>query len=296
MISVIVPTFNGARLLERLLESLRSQSVPCELVIIDSSSGDDTSSVARLWGARVISIAREDFSHGRTRNIAAGEASGDILVFMTQDAVPVDRQSLEALVSPLGDPAVAAAYGRQIPRDDAQPTERFARGFNYPEEGRVKGIDDLADLGIRTFFFSNVFSAVRRKEFEESGGFPEDLLMFEDILFAARLLLKGYKVAYVAAAQVVHSHDLPLSRLFRRYFEAGCSFKRNPWFLDLSRGNREGLRFLTEEVTHFLSTGEYRSILVALAEAVGKYTGYNLGLYHDRLPSFMCRRLLKRVM
>ncbi len=294
MISVIIPTLNGAKPLDRLLRSLADQSVPSEVVVIDSSSDDDTAAVAGSRGARVISVSRRDFNHGRTRNQAAKEAKGDILVFMTQDALPVNRTALECLSAPLTDPAVAASYGRQIPRDDARPAEKFARAFNYPEKGALKGIDDFGMLGIKTFFFSNVFSAVRRDEFEELGGFPEDLLMFEDMLYAARLIMKGYKVAYVSAAGVFHSHDLGLIQVFHRYFEAGCSFRRNAWFLDLTRGDREGLLFLREELKHLFNSGKYGSLFSALAEAAGKYTGYNLGLYHHRLPSFVCRWFLKQ--
>ncbi len=80
-------------------------------------------------------------------------------------------------------------------------------------------------MGIKTFFFSNVFSAIRRKEFEEIGGFPENVIMFEDMLFAAKLIERGYKIAYVPEAKVIHSHDYSLVQQFRRYYQAGVSFK-----------------------------------------------------------------------
>ena len=96
-----------------------------------------------------------------------------------------------------------ASFGRQIPRPDASPTENFTRLFNYPETPMIKGIEDLPRLGIKTFFFSNVCSAIKTKEFKELGGFPENIIMFEDLIFAAKAILKGYKIAYVPEAKVM---------------------------------------------------------------------------------------------
>ena len=93
-----------------------------------------------------------------------------------------------------------------------------------------------------------VFSAIRRKEFEEIGGFPENVLMFEDMLFAAKLIEGGYKIAYVPEAKVVHSHDYSLVQQFRRYYQAGVSFQRNPWFTRYARSNKEGIAFLRDEI------------------------------------------------
>ncbi len=122
---------------------------------------------------------------------------------MTQDSLPADEYSLENLLKPLVSNEAIASYGRQIFNQDAAPTEQFARIFNYPDTPTVKGIDDLPKLGIKTFFFSNVCSAIKTKEFKELGGFPENIIMFEDLIFAAKAILKGYKIAYVPEAKVI---------------------------------------------------------------------------------------------
>jgi rhamnosyltransferase len=278
MVTVIIPTLNAGDYLDQLLVKLKAQTVPCEIVIIDSSSTDGTLKIARAHGVEPLQTTTADFNHGGTRNQAARASAGDTLVFFTQDAVPADKHCIRKLIKPLEDEEIAACYGRQIPREDAIPPERFARLFNYPKDPQLKSLGSLPELGIKTFFFSNVCSAVRRKEFEVVGGFPDDVIMFEDMLFAARLMEKGYKVYYAADAQVVHSHNYGLRQYFRRYSDAGATFKKHPWFLRYSKGNSEGIGFVRKEIGYLMKTGEYRWIPYAILEAMFKYSGYRLGM------------------
>jgi rhamnosyltransferase len=278
VVSVIIPTCNAMPAIEALVASLKGQTVPCEIVVIDSASEDGTARAARSQGARVLTIPRNRFNHGGTRNFAAMESSGDVIVFLTQDVLLFDEKCIENLVRPLDDVAIAAAFGRQVPRDDAKPTERFARYFNYPEAPAVRRWDDVGRLGIKTFFFSNACSAVRRKEFKELGGFPENLIMFEDMLYAAKVLKAGYSIAYAPGAMVVHSHDYGWIEQFRRYAQAGRSFSAHPWFVEYARGRSEGILFLKEELRWLQSRGMRLWCLYALGESLFKYAGYNIGL------------------
>lgn len=279
LISVIIPTLNAGTALEGLLTLLREQDLkPQEVIIIDSSSDDNTVTVAERLGATTIVIPRNDFNHGGTRNLAAGAASGDVLVFMTQDALPADTGLLSALTAPLQDPGIAAAYGRHLPRPDAPLPEVFARRFNYPDVPVVKGKEDLKAYGIRTFFFSNVCSAVRRDAFVSAGMFPEGMAMNEDLLLAARLILGGFRIAYVPAARVIHSHSYSLSRLFRRYYSIASSLKRNSWVLDHARPEGEGVRFMKEEARFIIANRQFRWLPYIVLEAAVKYAGYRAGL------------------
>ena len=92
--------------------------------------------------------------------MAALKAGGEVLVFMTQDALPYDNTLLTKLVAPLKDNEIAAAYGRHIPRPDASLAEKFARQFNYPEKGLVKAVADIFTES--HIFFSNVCSAFKK--------------------------------------------------------------------------------------------------------------------------------------
>lgn len=277
-ISLIIPTLNAGTQIEHLLTGISSQDEkPLETIVIDSSSADDTVEIAKRCGARTIVIPRRSFNHGKTRNIAAREAGGDVLVFMTQDALPYDSRLLCNLTVPLNSD-IAATYGRHVPSPDASPPEVFARHFNYPELPVTKSIADIERLGVKTFFFSNVCSAVRKDAFLKFGMFPEGIRANEDMLFAAKLVVGGKRIAYVPDAAVVHSHSYSLFQLFARYYNIGSSLKKNNWVLKYARSEKEGLKFLKEEFTFLLRGREYSWVPFMLGEALAKYAGYRAGL------------------
>lgn len=284
-ISVIIPTLNAENYIFSLLTNLWSQNqTPSEILVIDSSSNDNTRDIAEGLNARVIKINREAFDHGGTRNLAVKKTCGEIIIFLTQDAQPFNRYFIENLISPLRDDSIPLSYGRQVPRKDADPIERFARQFNYPEESIIKDIHKIPILGIKTFFCSNVCSAVRRKEFEEAGWFPENIIMNEDMVLAAKLIFKGYKIAYQASAVVLHSHNYGLKEQFQRYFDIGVSISRNKWLLKNINTESEGMRLIKEQTKYLISEKKLSFMLYGFLQAVMKYSGYRLGMAEDRLP------------
>lgn len=284
-VSVIVPTRNGRKDLGRLFRTVREQTFrPVQILVVDSSSDDDTSNICKAADADLIQIDPKTFDHGGTRNLAASKAEGEILVFMTQDALFKDNESLEKLIKPLEKTTVAASYGRQIPKEDANPIEVFVRSFNYPSAEVIKGIDDLPRLGVKTFFFSNACSAIKKGAYKEVGGFPEKTIMNEDMFLAAKLILRGYKIAYQPEAMVYHSHNYPLTTLFKRYFDIGAFFNRNRWIKNMASSEREGIRYLKEEIRFLSANGERNWIPYALADTSVRFLGYRVGLLENSLP------------
>ncbi|MFN3396796.1 MAG: glycosyltransferase family 2 protein [Thermodesulfovibrionales bacterium] len=279
-VSVIIPTLNAASSITPLLERLRTQEVrPDEVIVIDSSSDDDTAEIAKDHGSRVLVIPRNSFNHGGTRNRAAVEAKGDILLFMTQDALPFNNHLIGNLISPLSEPDIVASYARHVPRNDASPLVVFSCLFNYPLTSYVKGIDDLGRYGIKTFFCSNVCSAFKKDIFMKVGMFPEGIPSNEDMLIAARLITGGYRIAYVPDAVVIHSHRYSLTQLFRRYYNIGVSLKRNRWVLRYSGGaGREGLRFLSGQIGFVIKNYGLKWLPQVFLEALVKLAGYRIGL------------------
>jgi rhamnosyltransferase len=278
-ISVIIPTLNAGACIGKLLSILRSQGTPpAEIIVIDSSSADNTVKIAEESGAKTMVIPRREFNHGKTRNVAAAGAKGDILVFMTQDALPVDNTLLRTLTTPLSEPDIALAFGRHLPRPDASPLEIFARHFNYPDKGSVKGMNDIRDYGIKTFSSSNVCSAIKKDFFLNAGMFPEGVRANEDMLMAARLILQGYRVAYVPDARVIHSHNYSLLKQFRRYYNIGSSLKNNKWILDYARPEGEGMRFIKEQARFVMKQHRFFLIPYIFLESVTKYAGFRIGL------------------
>jgi rhamnosyltransferase len=284
-VSVIIPTRNGGQYLTELFVILKEQSIkPAQILVVDSSSEDNTLKICEDFRVDIIHINAQSFDHGGTRNLAASRATGDIMIFMTQDAIFSDMRGIENLIRPLEDCRIAASYGRQMARQDASPIERFVRSFNYPPTGMIKEMDDVSRLGVKTFFFSNACSAIKRQVFEEVGGFPQKTIMNEDMFLAAKLLVKGYKIAYQADAVVYHSHNYSLWEQFQRYFDIGVFFNRNPWIRDLAKSEREGIRYLKEEVRFLSANRQKSSIPYALVDTMIRFLGYRMGLFEESIP------------
>jgi len=290
-VSVIIPTLQAGEELRRLIEKLQNQTLaPREILVIDSASTDGTPEIALGCGARVIGIDRKDFDHGGTRNLAASYAVGEVLVFMTQDAVPAHPEMLERLVAPLEDERIACAYARQEPRPDAGVLERLTRAHLYPEQSDVKWKSDLPRHGIRTFFCSNVCAAYRRDVFEQLGRFPSPVLFNEDLFFAARSIMADYGVAYAADACVVHSHEYTLGQQFRRYFDNGVSMCGNDWVYAHSGVGKSGSGMVLAITRELIRSRQMRYIPRLLMESAAKFIGYQLGKRHRLLPGALCRR------
>jgi len=279
-ISVIIPTLNAGDAIGKLFTTLLSQDVvPAEIIIIDSSSNDNTVAISERFDARTIVIPRRSFNHGETRNIAAMEAKGDILVFMTQDALPADNTLLKKLTAPLQRSDIAAAYGRHVPGPDATPPEVFARQFHYPDTGTVKGKEDIKEFGIMTFRLSNVCSAIKKDLFFKAGKFPENIRSNEDMLISAKFILDGYKVAYVPEAAVIHSHDHSLLKQFYRYYNIGSSLRIHNWVLKEVQAEGEGIKFLKGQIQFVIGQNKYYWIPYIVLESIVKYAGYRIGLF-----------------
>lgn len=284
-ISVIIPTYKATPWLGQQIALLNAQTMPPdEIIIIDSASPDGSAEQARALGLHVIEIEQQEFNHGGTRNRAAQAATGDILVFMTQDALPLHPDYLEALTAPLRDGKASAAYARQEAPPGASPLERFARAYNYPAEGHIKSNADLGRMGIKTYFFSDTASAVWAADFWAVGGYPDWVIVNEDMVLCAKLLQAGHHIAYAAAARVDHAHHYSLWKLFQRYFDIGVFMRQSQAVLVGARSGGEGLRFAFKQVAYLRGLGAWGWIPRSLLESPVKFLAFHLGKRHALLP------------
>jgi rhamnosyltransferase len=293
-VSVIIPTYNAGTYLKAQLDVLTRQALPSvEIVVVDSSSTDDTVKIAESYGVQIHIIPTRRFNHGGTRTWIGKSAKGDILVYLTQDALPVNELAVPLLVSRLlVDQQIGAAFGRQVPHPDATPFARHLRAFNYPAASYRRHLHDAAQYGMKTFFCSNSFAAYRRKALDAVGWFEEGLLMGEDMHVCAKMLLSGYHIAYVADAVVAHSHNYSVRQEFKRYYDLGAFFNKEQWILKrYGNANSEGLRFVRSELSFLWRSGCRRYIPASLLRTAAKWLGYQLGHVHPYLPGWIIRRV-----
>ena len=284
-VAVIVPTFQAARYWPELSKGIRAQSLkPNRVIVIDSSSNDGTAELARQDGFEVVEIASRDFNHGGTRQMGADYAAdANILIYLTQDAVPDGAESFASLVRAFADPEVGAAYGRQLPRQNASPIEAHARLFSYSESSMLRSWESRKTMGFKSIFFSNAFGAYRREALMSMGGFSPNVIFGEDTLVVARMHRAGWKTAYVADAAVRHSHAYTIAEEFRRYFDIGVLHSREAWLTEqFGSASGEGKRFVLSELKYLLKRGP-QHIPSAMARTVAKYAGYKIGRRESRI-------------
>ena len=292
-VALVVPTCNAGQRWRDWLDAVRMQTLrPDRLLLIDSSSDDDTASLAREYGFEVRVISRDVFDHGGTRQLGVEWASGaDVFVLLSQDAKLANNDALEKIVACFENPEVGAVYGRQLPYPDASPIEVHARSFNYPPESSVRGLDDAPRLGFRTIFFSNAFSAYRRSVLQEVGGFKAGTISMEDEYAAARIVLAGHKIAYCAEAQVYHSHAYTIWQEFSRYFDFGVFHARESWIRErFGEAEGEGMRLVRSQMS-FLWRRQPLLIFPAVCRMAAKLAGLRLGTLEKHLPVALKRRL-----
>ncbi|MFD0764656.1 glycosyltransferase [Mucilaginibacter lutimaris] len=278
-VSVFIPTYNAGDSWAKLLHALQQQSLrPNVFAVIDSGSSDATVQLAKDYGAQVLNIAQKEFTHGLSRHrLTESFPDNDIFIFMTQDAIPANNQSLANLVKAFNDNSVGVAYGRQLPRLEAGPIERQERLFNYPEVSSVRSEADIPKLGFKTIFCSNSFAAYRKIAYLESGGFPPKAQFGEDTILTAKIIKRGWKIAYVAEATVVHSHGYNLAEEAARYREIGKFHKRNLWLFDnFGKPGKEGFKLLFSQLWFVFKNNPFSLPLVPVRIA-NKWLAYKKG-------------------
>jgi len=248
-VSIVIVARNEARNIEKCLGGIFQQegNWQIDVVLVDSSSEDGTPDLARKFPILVHSIAREEFHHGRTRNLGASMTRGDYIVFLQGDAWPANETWLAELLAPFSkNPAVACVYGRQLPKDDCDPVNRFRMRWNYQTEVLEKNKAQEARLAHRLYFFSTANCSIRRGIWQEFR-FPEDIRIFEDTTFANRVIGAGHTIVYNPLACVRHSHNLNARQIMQRYLDVGYVQAKYGFSENQNQNYRsEGVEYLRE--------------------------------------------------
>ena len=293
-VSVLLLTKNARQDLERVLPVLfaQKQVSPFEVIAIDSGSSDGSLEVLRRFPVQLRQLPAKEFHHARTRNLAASLASGQILIFLSQDAVPASDLWLKMMISNFEDPNVAAVYGRQFPKPGSSVEREDALDTIYGDKKVIKDPAHRDGMGYRFYHFSDVNAAIRRSVWEEEH-FPEDLKVFEDLGIAKRILDRGWKIVYEPQAAVFHSHTHTTVGLFKRYFDIGYTLKRlRIWEAPGTRNSmlRDIWRLLKNKFSRVGRRQTRRSARRGLQQDIAKCFGLFLGLNETFLPLVLKRR------
>lgn len=296
-IDVIIPVYKPEKRFLELIGRLEKQTLKPNRIIIMNT--EEKYFEALLYGtdfarehpdAEVHHLSKWEFNHGGTRNDGAARSTGDIFVCMTQDALPADNRLLEELARALSaEENIAVSYARQLPEKDSGEIEKYTRQFNYPEESCIKGKEQLPEMGIKTYFCSNVCAAYKKEVFRQLGGFERHVNFNEDMLFAAKAVQAGYKIAYAAGAKVYHCHNYTCAEQFHRNFDNGVSQAQHPEVFRGLPSESEGVKLVKKTAAHLCSIHKPWLVLRLVAESGAKYAGFFLGKRYKSLPAGLVR-------
>ena len=278
---VIIPIYKPDDKFCRLLDMLHKQcGVSFSIYIIDSGSAYELyKDYLKGLQYTIVKTNPKEFNHGGTRQKAAEDCKNySFLVYMTQDAILADKYALFHLITYLqNDESIGCAYGRQLPNPDATPIAAHARLFNYPEQNQIKELKDIMRVGIKAAFLSDTFAAYRYEALQQVGNFPSYVILGEDSFVAAKMILAGWKIAYVADAKVYHSHNYTIFQEFKRYFDIGAFHAEHSWILkSFGKAEGEGKRFILSEIKYILKHNALLLPEMFLRDSM-KFFGYRLG-------------------
>ena len=291
-VDVLIPVYRPDGKLTELLKRLKMQNYPIHRVILmNTEEKHFPAELTGIWDrVEVYHLAKEEFDHGGTRDRGVRMSTADLVVCMTQDAMPADETLIEELVKPFDDPEVWAAYARQLPNEDCREVEKYTRSFNYPEQSMVKTKEDLDRLGIKTFFCSNVCAAWRREKYLELGGFVKHTIFNEDMILAGTMIKQGGKIAYCAKAKVIHSHNYSAFQQFHRNFDLAVSQTMYPEVFGDIRSESEGIKLVKKSLSYCIKIGKPWLMIQVVTQSAGKLLGYKMGQRYRSLPMWLILR------
>ena len=226
-IDIVCPIYKNFDQLERLYSLLQKQvdveiaNYVFPLTISDDKEVDEKiKTFLKEHNIIYFEVTKDEFSHSLTREKAIRDyCKSDVVVLCSQDVIFFEEHALSRISEAIND-EVVYAYGKQI--CTKKTIERYIREKNYPKESQIISSDDIEKLQLMAFFASDAFSALNRKVFIKINGYQGyNVMMAEDMLYSKFVLDAGYKKAYVAEAEVEHSHKFTLKQLYNRYYETG---------------------------------------------------------------------------
>ena len=299
-VTVLIPTWKPDERLDELLRRLSRQTLlPSRVLLLNTVDEDQDGGLTDLVDEyrdcfpvlSVFHIEKRQFDHGGTRHLGMTFADTELVLCMTQDAVPKDRHLVSALARYFEDPLVGAAYARQLAVRGSSPLERYTRSFNYPDTSRVKSKEDLESLGIKTFFCSDVCAMWRRDIYLEMGGFERRTIFNEDMIRAGKMIQAGYRIAYAADAMVWHSHSYSCVKQLKRNFDLGVSQADHPEIFSMASSTGEGIRLVKQTASWLIRSAHAALLPKLILDSGCKYLGYFLGKRYRKLPRKLILKL-----
>ena len=251
-VTVLIRTKNNDWVLRQTLQSLFSQTIKPNIVVIDSGSTDQTLNILKEWEITPKSIAPETYIPGKVINEAVEDINSDIIIMLNSDSVLLVEDALEKLIDPLKKSNdTIATVGRQVPRHDSEPWVRKDYAHAFPEKNPLPEYIHL----------SFPLSAFKRSAWEKEKLYLKSWGS-EDSEWGKRLKEKNIgNIEYVPEAITMHSHNYTFKQLFARKFIEGEAdffiYKKRPCLKAMTVGL---LKRSVSELIYYIKNNHFLEI------------------------------------
>lgn len=276
-IDIICPLYNAEKYIIDLHKNIQNQK-NVEINTINyvlTKSNDNTEKILKELNCNYEIIEKEEFSHSLTREKVANKSKADILVFITQDIIIKSDNWLANLTKGIVNGECEASYSRQICSNNS--IEKYTREKNYPENSFIVTKKDIERKGLKTFFFSDASSAIKRDIFVELNGYDaKNFPTNEDMYFAYKLITNDFRIKYCADSVVEHSHKLTLKQLYKRYYDTGKFFKQNE-YLNKYKVNKAGGGLAIYILKRAIQDRNWKVIFKFIPDMSARFIGMTMG-------------------
>jgi rhamnosyltransferase len=263
--SVIVRALNKSATIEATLSELRQQTVPVELIVVDSGSSDGTVDIARKYADKLIQIPPEAFSYGGALNLGAQAASAPFHFAVSAHRGPGDPAWVEKCLRHYDREDVAAVNGNQY--------DTYARPISAPFYQTAEAVGRDAYWG-----YSNTTASWRASVWRRFA-FREDMVACEDKEWSWRVLSAGYSIVYDPAIVVpsTHRRAAGAKELYMRLYREGFAIASvgalpSPTLASLMREWWSDFPHPSTKPRWLRRFGHYR-----LVELIGRHMGERAG-------------------
>lgn len=224
-ISVVVRSRNDSRYMRRLFEDIHAQIFDgkVEIIVVDTSSRDDTATYAKSQGAKVINITQTDFTYPKALNIGFKAAQYPWVVTLVGHSSLSSRlffRSVSYWASQ--DDLLGGLYNLPLPNWNASVIERMqnmVRPYIWKEPKEIKELS-LGIMGANC-------SVVKRDVWERLGQYDEQYAGGgEDREFANTMLANGVHIIREPLCSVFHSHGLSAVNDIKQWIHWGQVAKK----------------------------------------------------------------------
>jgi len=272
-LSIIIPTYNSAKTIRALLDSIfQSYFKNYEVIIVDDSSTDETINIIKEYKVKIIRL-KQNSGPAKARNIGVEHASSKNILFLDSDVV-LNKDTLERIVNTLKDENIKCLIGI------------------YAKEPANKGIFQSYKALLEyywsknqnhTDYFMPACGAIRRRVFEEIGGFNNNCKEVEDFEIGYRITEK-YKIYLDSRIQVYHNFPNLLTcikKYYKRCFFWTRIFLKRRKFDNIASSEKTALNSIVTVMTllSLIIAAINPTILIATTTLIIVYLILNIKLY-----------------